>query len=234
MILRMHAARRCLQVVLPPGIPEAAGLNFAKQHLEWARKQLQKRQLFETRLVIGSEILLRGVRVTIEPSPEGIRIDKEVTMVRPGSDLERWVVTCLYRLALREIPARVIQLAKQHAVPVRRIAIKNQRRRWGSFSAKGTISLNWRVIQMPPLVQDYLILHELMHYRQMNHSDLFWAEIQTCCPGYEVAEKWIKDHGAELMALGCGQAVATIGFSGVRPGFPAPSHAGDACCIPPG
>jgi predicted metal-dependent hydrolase len=79
-------------------------------------------------------------------------------------------------------------------VPVRRISIRNQRSRWGSCSRRGTISLNWRLIQAPPAVRDYLILHELAHFREMNHSQRFWREVARLCPQFAEAERWLNQH----------------------------------------
>ena len=74
--------------------------------------------------------------------------------------------------------------------------MRSQRSRWGSCSAKRTISLNWRLIQAPPFVRGYIILHELMHLREMNHSDRFWAAVAEVCPDWREAERWIKRNGA--------------------------------------
>jgi predicted metal-dependent hydrolase len=62
----------------------------------------------------------------------------------------------------------------------------------------GRISLNWRLIQMPPAVRDYIILHELMHRREMNHSARYWQEVEKVCPDYRENERWIKTHAARL------------------------------------
>ena len=80
----------------------------------------------------------------------------------------------LARLAFDELSLRTRQLAAQHTISISRVVVRNQRSRWGSCSARGTISLNWRLIQTPPFVQDYIIIHELMHIREMNHSPRFW------------------------------------------------------------
>jgi hypothetical protein len=58
--------------------------------------------------------------------------------------------------------------------------------------------LNWKLIQAPPFVRDYIILHELMHLRQMNHSARFWSEVENVCPDYKTAEKWLKQHSSLL------------------------------------
>src|SRR6201999_859695 len=85
-------------------------------------------------------------------------------------DLRTAIERHLRNLAAKEFPARVFELATPHQLPVKRVTVRNQRTRWGSCSRRGTISLNWRLIQAPPFVRDYLIFHELAHLRQMNHS----------------------------------------------------------------
>jgi hypothetical protein len=76
--------------------------------------------------------------------------------------------------------------------------VRNQRTRWGSCSRRGNISLNWRLIQTPPFVRDYICLHELAHLRQMNHSERFWSEVARLCPDYLHAEKWLKQNSRLL------------------------------------
>jgi len=58
--------------------------------------------------------------------------------------------------------------------------------------------LNWRLIQAPECVRDYICLHELVHLREMNHTARFWCEVERVCPGYRTAEKWLKQHGSVL------------------------------------
>lgn len=77
-----------------------------------------------------------------------------------------------------------MELAALHGIGVARVSVRNQRSRWGSCSRRGTISLNWRLIQTPEEVRDYIILHELPHRRHMNHSLRFWQEVERLCPGY--------------------------------------------------
>jgi Protein of unknown function DUF45 len=91
----------------------------------------------------------------------------------PAADLRPAIERHLWRLAAKELLPRVLEYAALHQLPVRRITVRNQRSRWGSASRRGTISLNWRLIQTPAFVRDYLVLHELMHLRHMNHSARF-------------------------------------------------------------
>jgi len=85
-------------------------------------------------------------------------------------------------------------LAALHGVNVSLVTVRNQKSRWGSCSRRGTISLNWRLIQTPKFVRDYIILHELAHRRQMNHSGKFWQEVERLCPDYLQAKRWLKQH----------------------------------------
>ena len=90
------------------------------------------------------------------------------------------------------------ELAAVTGVKVRRVVVRNQRSRWGSCSARGTISLNWRLVQTPDFVRDYIIYHELMHLREMNHSGRFWARVEAVCPGWRAAERWLEQHAGLL------------------------------------
>ena len=80
------------------------------------------------------------------------------------------------------------------------MSVRSQRTRWGSCSAGGTVSLNWRLIQAPEAVRDYIIYHELMHLREMNHSSRFWDRVAGVCPGWREAERWLK-RNASLVGM---------------------------------
>ena len=109
------------------------------------------------------------------------------------------MIGILWNLAVTELPPRVYEFAAAHHLTVGRVTVRNQRSRWGSCSRRGTISLNWKLIQTTPFVRDYIILHELMHLRQMNHSKKFWREVESVCPEYKAAEKWLKQHSPALL-----------------------------------
>ncbi len=77
---------------------------------------------------------------------------------------------------------------------VNRVTVRNQRTLWGSCSRRGTVSLNWRLVQTPPFVCHYIMLHELMHLRVMSHSQRFWRAVEKVCPRYREAEAWMDRH----------------------------------------
>jgi predicted metal-dependent hydrolase len=194
------------RVTIPPHGTLAEARRFVERNLPWLEIQLQRQATLPARptpWMIGTQILLRGERVGLEPGDNAqngqIRFGTEDLRVSdPTGDLRPAVERHLWRLAARELPARVLQLAALNGLTVQRVSVRNQRSRWGSCSRRGTISLNWRLIQTPPEVRDYIVLHELMHLRQMNHSHRFWREVQQVCPGFAAAERWLKDHTALL------------------------------------
>ena len=76
--------------------------------------------------------------------------------------------------------------------------MRDQRRRWGSCSVEGNLNFNYRLVMAPPEVLDYVVIHELMHRRQLNHSRRFWALVSEHCPGYRDAIAWLKTYGPYL------------------------------------
>jgi predicted metal-dependent hydrolase len=106
----------------------------------------------------------------------------------PSADVQRE----LRNRAKRELPARLLELAAEHGLAVARVSIRDQRWRWGSCSRKGRICLNWRLVQMPDSVRDYVMIHELMHLKRMDHSPTFWKLVSRAYPGFELARAWLR------------------------------------------
>ena len=194
------------RVTIPRGGAAAEAKRFAERNAVWLERQLL-RQATRPRgpqaWQVGTEILFHGERVRLEASDGGqggvVRFGSEVVRLPDtGGDLRPGVEQYLRQFAARELPARVLELAALHQCPVHRVSVRNQRSRWGSCSRRGTISLNWRLVQTPVYVRDYLVLHELAHLKEMNHSRRFWREVERLCPDYREAERWLKEHGSLL------------------------------------
>lgn len=103
--------------------------------------------------------------------------------------------------ALQVIPERVRYYAPLVGVTYGRITIRNQRTRWGSCSAKGNLNFNCLLMLMPPEILDYVVVHELAHRREMNHSPAFWAIVESVLPDYRTRRQWLKEHGGAYMQL---------------------------------
>ena len=100
-------------------------------------------------------------------------------------------------LARAVIGQRVSYFAAKMGVTYGRISIRDQKTRWGSCSGRGNLNFNWKLVLMPPEVLDYVVVHELAHRKQMNHSPLFWAEVGRVLPDYESRRRWLEGHGKE-------------------------------------
>lgn len=204
--VRNPKARRYILRMRPDGslratVPSRGSIKeakaFAERNIEWISKQLEKHQQQSARhhhWQHGTEILYRGKPVILSVGQNHITFADQSIRVTNAANVRSVVERYLWRMATKELSKRTLELAVQHNIQIQRITVRNQRSRWGSCSRKGTVSLNWRLIQAPAHVQEYIILHELMHRREANHSYRYWQQVAAVCPDYEVAEKWLKLH----------------------------------------
>ena len=126
------------------------------------------------------------------------RYGGRVVPVKNPDDVRGEIERDMRQLARERLVPRLHALAAQHGLTVSRITIRNQRSRWGSCSRAKAIALNFRLVQMPPEVCEYVLIHELMHLRQQNHGPRFWALVEQACPDYRAAERWLRVQGRTL------------------------------------
>jgi len=117
-----------------------------------------------------------------------------------GTEVESILRNWYIRQAKVIIPKRVQLWAEQMGETFGTITIKNQKTRWGSCSSARNLNFNWRLIMAPQDVMDYVIVHELCHLRQMNHSKIFWSEVEMVLPNYKMHKKWLERNG-ELLSF---------------------------------
>jgi len=159
--------------------------RFVERNRDWlhrARERQRRRPRAAETWTVGTELLWRGGFAAIRvPRLEG--------------DLRPVLEARFVRIAKVELPARAWELAAQTRLNVTKVSVRDQRSRWGSCTSAGVISLNWRLVLTPESVRDYIICHELMHLREMNHSARFWACVEEVFPAWRAAEAWIKRNG---------------------------------------
>jgi predicted metal-dependent hydrolase len=190
--------------------------RFVANHRDWlerARARQAKRPRSAEVWAVGTRVLWRGELTEIRAAslapfslPAASGTDRPQVCLAADvfrvpaleGDLRPTLEAHFARRAKIELPARTWELSALTGVDVKQVTVRNQRSRWGSCSLNGTISLNWRLVQTPEFVRDYIIYHELMHLREMNHSDRFWARVEEVCPGWREAERWIKRNGSLL------------------------------------
>jgi predicted metal-dependent hydrolase len=199
---------------IPPRGSEREAVRFVAQHRDWlerARERQRHRPRSAEVWTPGTHVLWRGelteIRLAIGAAPPvwgeaprpAVSLAADVFRVaRLDGDLRPTLEAHFARRAKIELPARTWELAAETGMDIKQVTVRNQRSRWGSCSAGGTVSLNWRLVQTPDFVRDYIIYHELMHLAEMNHSARFWSRVEEVCPGWREAEHWLKRNGSLL------------------------------------
>ena len=126
----------------------------------------------------------------------------EAAKQRQSVSVQPFTATEIQQLAdaaLQDIPQRVRKYATIIGVTVGRITIRNQKTRWGSCSSKGNLNFNCLLMLCPDEIRDYVVVHELCHRKELNHSPRFWNEVARVMPDYAVRRKWLKDNGSALI-----------------------------------
>lgn len=213
--VRMRRARRYIvrvrpdgtvRVTIPRGGSRDEAARFVHRQMSWIAKERQRvaAALVTPVWADGASMMLRGalVPIRLERLSTGRTIvsygERSVALPVDGN-IHRAIQADLRMLAREELGRRLHVLAAAHQVTVSAFTIRNQRSRWGSCSRSARIALNYRLIQMPAAVSDYVMLHELMHVKEQNHSRRFWRLVEQVCPDFREAERWLRKHGPGLL-----------------------------------
>ena len=155
----------------PEKIPQNEIMKFVEEKQNWIKKHL----------------------VQMYFKAEEIKNQKKEPALT-NADIEK-----LCQKALSVIPDKVKYYAEIMGVTYGRITIRNQKTRWGSCSSKGNLNFNCLLMLMPDKVLDYVVVHELCHLKQMNHSKKFWKEVERYMPDYKNYKKWLNENGGALI-----------------------------------
>lgn len=188
-----------LRLTVPRGASIAGGVRFAERQTEWIVRERQRQRDRDQPWTTGTTVWWRGDRVSLVHDGGLLRCGDEIVRVRASATVRDTLERHWRRVAEIELTPRCWALARETRVTITRVSVRNQKSRWGACSARGAITLNWRLVQMPPHVSDYILFHELMHRRQPNHSRRFWREVESVCPGWREAERWLRKFGKELL-----------------------------------
>jgi predicted metal-dependent hydrolase len=203
-----------LTVVIPKAFEmgQVSGLLEAKA--SWilgklARCHVLGRLAAKSELKSGDRILYLGrdlvvLRAQGDGNPAGANLEHNTLHVglRSASDSLNTVVERWYRTqAARLIKGKAALYGALMGVTYDLLVIRGQKTRWGSCSRKGNLSFNWKLVMAPEPVLDYVVIHELAHLKEMNHTKKFWRLIDEHCPQWHQQRRWLKEHEAELAAI---------------------------------
>jgi predicted metal-dependent hydrolase len=193
-------------VTVPRGGNRREPAAFVEEHRRWILQHAQQRASvsgYRNEWREGQAVLFRGEPAKLRLGthfgrPIVLLADEKIFIADPDANLRRPVEQRLIELARSELPKRTRAMADAHDVSIHSVSVRNQSSRWGSCSDRGVISLNWRLVQTPFWVRDDIIVHELMHRREMNHSIRFWRLVAKASPRWRDAEAWISQNAFEL------------------------------------
>jgi predicted metal-dependent hydrolase len=146
---------------------------------------------------------LKIVKSNLDTIPDSIRLDGDRLLINLNNRKIKLnlVVEWWYRQqAEKLIRKKVVELCHLLGLSCGRVTIKGAKTRWGSCSQKGNLNFNWKLMMVPESVIDYVIIHELCHLKEINHSSKFWYWVNKYCPKWHVHRKWLKEHEVKLSA----------------------------------
>jgi hypothetical protein len=206
---------RQLTVLVPSHFPENQIEPLLAKKARWILNHVTPPQILTAmsskQFVSGEGFLFRGhlLRLKVstinaahpEVTQQGRALRVNIPLV-PGLQRPNTVRDVLmqwyYSEATRLLPQRLDHYLDIIGVPPERLKIAEYKSRWGFCRDDGLIALNWRIIQAPLSVMDYVVVHELMHRRYPHHRQTFWQAVEVVLPDYGVRKQWLRDHGAEL------------------------------------
>lgn len=205
LVLRLSRDRSGIIVTLPPRVGRNEALDFARRSSDWIAERLAVEPA-KRPLEAGTTLLLRGEHYRIMPSGSrrgAVTLTQDSILVAgDAAHLERRLVDWLKTEARRDLVKASEAYAASMGVTFHRLAVRDQKSRWGSCSSDGTLSYSWRLVLAPPFVLDYVAAHEVAHLKHMNHGRQFWRLVLTHCSHAARAKTWLRLHGAELHAYG--------------------------------
>jgi predicted metal-dependent hydrolase len=205
--LRLRITTKAEVIVsAPPRVPEHLISRFVQEYSDWITRHLSKIKA-KQELVDDNQVLIFGkiYQKVIHNDHSGdvpVYITNQELHVHPvtstKTSVDRTVTTFLKTTAQKYIVPRTKKLAEVMGMTYTSLTLRDQKTRWGSCSSTGALNFNWRLVQYPVPVIDYVIVHELAHRREMNHSARFWALVAKYDPEYQAHRRWLKKYGSTV------------------------------------
>ena len=204
--LRINAAERTVELVLPRGVSPSTGLRFLAAKRGWIEARLEALPQ-QVPFVEGAVVPVLGVshriRCDFDPVAPLVRIiDGEIRVRSDPLRLAGRVRAHLVARAQAEISRRAHRLAARIGREVARVSVRDTKSRWGSCSGQGNLSFSWRLIFAPEPVLEYVVAHEVSHLAEMNHGPRFWRLVESLTPNTGAPRTWLKRHRNQLLSYG--------------------------------
>ncbi len=194
--LQLRINSNSLELIIPNRYSIHDGEKFLNSKIDWIKKYSAKIKSEENKYCFfGEEIKIQQSYDLFIKRPL-IRFENNILTVRLPKDSnyksDEIYFTFLKKRAKEYLPERIDLLSKKIGIVFNKIGIRGQKTRWGSCSSKGKLSFNFKLMKFRSEVIDYVIIHELCHLKEMNHSKKFWNLVEKFCPDYKRLRKELK------------------------------------------
>lgn len=197
-----------VRVSYPPRLPRREVFEAIERQAEWIHAQHQKLTgRLALRLGTGTRLWYRGRRLPLVVLPaasrrHGVLVQDDCVLCyvrrHTQAEIHRQLQEWYNRQAERLVRERIVELARPLTAKPFQVRIGDQQTRWGSCSANGRLHFNWRVAMVPDSVRDYLLVHELAHLEELNHSERYWELVRRHYPAVNRARQWLRKNTLQL------------------------------------
>lgn len=194
-----------LTIILPQRAPLSEAERVIRLKLTWIQAKLAERAARPVAseppaLRWGASVWWMGEQRQLQSALRGkLTADRLYLCAASEARIGDALVRFYQRSAKPYFAERIAYWSERMDLYPKQLALSSARTRWGSCTSQGVIRLNWRLMQAPPSVIDYVVIHELAHLAEMNHSARFWAQVAAVCPDWKQQRAWLKQHGADLL-----------------------------------
>ena len=210
---RIRVTPAGVEVLLPRASNDERAITLLRENSDWVLSQLDwltRCGSLRRAKPAASHLMLRGRQTQLKIERRGSRVqichrDGEIVLALPQQEtsdakrvLERWLRRQARADVLKNIEVRAREMGIEK---LQRVYIFDQKTKWGGCSARRNLSFNWRLVLAPPAALDYIVVHELAHLIEPNHSTKFWLLVASHCPDYLHWKNWLRENGHSLQVL---------------------------------
>ena len=211
--IALHVKNNKLIIKTPRSVSKKTLVDFIKRKQHWINQRailnFEEQNLKNREFIDNDKFYFRGDEYRLSLSlgrKEAVKIEGDLLLVSYVDDksigrenIKRLLEDWYLKESIKILKARTEELAKQMRVQPYGITVKNYKSKWGSCTANNKISYNWRIIMAPDCIIDYLIVHELSHIIEPNHSKNFWYHVGNYCEDFKKKRKWLRENGHKLV-----------------------------------
>ena len=199
--IRLRVTEEGAEVVLPKRSARRHAVDAVREHAAWLVRHVERLTIQPDQTgAVGVRIMLEGHWRPVQCSLKGrssVLFDGESLMVsgsNPVAALEAW----MRKRASRAFDEALKGRSEEMGLIPNRVSLRDQKTKWGACTSRGTVTFNWRLVMALPEVLDYVVVHELAHLRELNHSARYWKIVEQYCPEHKACRKWLRENGRYL------------------------------------